>query len=246
MSPVEGWLFRKTDLHIHTPQSTCYSEPEATAEQIVAAALDAHLEVVAITDHNTVEAVDAVRQIGAEQGLFVFPGVELTTKGGHFICLFELDTPVDRLREFLDDVGIAREGWGDAATMSTLATEEAMARAEEWGGLVIAAHVERWPSGFLKTNEPRQAKMQIHSSQHLSALEITIPQDKGLWNSGRVRNYPKKYACIQGSDAHAVGEIGRRPVYIYMDVVGLEALRAAFSDYQTRIYFPDELALSEQ
>ncbi|MBI3040194.1 MAG: hypothetical protein HYY80_00795, partial [Chloroflexi bacterium] len=66
-----------------------------------------------------------------------------------------------------------------------------------------------------------------------------------LWNSGQVRDYPKKYACIQASDAHALGHIGRRPVYIQMEKVGLPGLRSAFLNYEAKIIFPDELSVSQ-
>jgi predicted metal-dependent phosphoesterase TrpH len=223
----------------------CYGEQSVTPEQIVDAALASGLDVIAITDHNTVEAIDDIRQVAARKGLFVFPGIELSLKGGHVIALFEMDTPVERLQDFLDYVGVAREGWGDAATTVSNGIEEVFQKIEERGGIAIAAHIERWPSGFLETNEPRPVKMRIHSSKYLSALEITVPQNKSLWNAGQVRNYPKKYACIQGSDAHALSDIGRRPVYIQMEGVGLEALRSAFVDYETKIVFPDEFLLSQ-
>ena len=240
MNDDQGTAFRKLDLHIHTPKSTCYSEPSVTPEQIVDAAKSAGLEVMAITDHNTVEAIDGIRRLAEEKGLFVFPGVELSTNGGHFIALFELATPVERLVDFLGYVGIDREVWGDAATMADGDVDEVLRKIEERGGLAIAAHIERWPSGFLQTNEPRRVKAMIHGSQYLSALEITIPQNKGLWNAGQVRGYPKKYACIQGSDAHALDEVGRRPVYIQMERVGLAALHSVFVDYEDGIVFPHQ------
>lgn len=230
---------------MHTPKSMCYSEQSSTPEQIVDAALATGLEIIAITDHNTVEAIGDIRQVAGRKGLLVFPGIELSAKGGHVIALFELDTPVERLQDFLDYVGIAREGWGDAATTAGSGIEEVFQKIEERGGIAIAAHIERWPSGFLETNEPRRVKMRIHSNKYLSALEITVPQSKNLWNTGQVRGYPKKYACIQGSDAHALNEIGRRPVYIQMERVGLAALRSAFLDYEAKIVFPDELPLSQ-
>ncbi len=230
---------------MHTPKSMCYGEQSVTPEQIVDAALASSLEVIAITDHNTVEAIDDIRQIAAKKGLFVFPGIELSTKGGHVIALFELDTPVERLQEFLNYVGITREGWGDAATMASNGAEEVFQKIEERGGVAIAAHIERWPSGFLETNESRLVKMRTHGSKYLSALEITVPQNKNLWNAGQMRDYSKKYACIQGSDAHALSNIGRRPVYIQMDTVGLQALRSAFLDYEAKIVFPDELSMSQ-
>ena len=223
----------------------CYGDPSVTPEQIVEAAKVAGLDVIAVTDHNTAEGIARVRQIGTEKGLFVFPGIELSTKGGHVIALFELDTPVEPLRDLLDYIGFTREDWGDGTMMTGLGTEEVFKRIAERGGIAIAAHIERWPSGFLKTNESRRAKIKIHNSRYLSALEITVRQDKSLWNNGLVRNYHKKYACIQGSDAHALDEIGRRPVYIQMEKVSLESLRSAFLDYETKILFPDELPLGE-
>lgn len=242
MGSATSLAFRKVDLHVHTPKSLCYSEPSATVEQMIDAALAAGLEVIAITDHNTVEAIDSIRQVAGEKGLFVFPGIELSAKGGHVMAIFELDTPLEPLRDFLDYIGVAREGWGDAATMASGGMEEVFQKIEERGGIAIAAHIERWPSGFLETNEPRKVKMGIHSSKYLSALEVTIAQNKSLWNAGQMRGYPKKYACIQGSDAHSLADIGRRPVYIQMERVSLEALRSALLDYEARIVFPDELS----
>ena len=60
-----------------------------------------------------------------------------------------------------------------------------------------------------------------------------------------MRDFPRKHACIQGSDAHEPDEIGRRPVYIKMEQVNLEALRSAFRNYETKIIFPDELPLGK-
>jgi len=245
MSGVKDIAFRKVDLHIHTPKSMCYGEQSVTLEQIIDAALATGLEAIAITDHNTVEAIDDVREVAREKGLLVFPGIELSAKGGHVIAIFELDTPVERLEDFLDYVEVVRERWGDATIMVGDGIEEVFRKIEERGGIAIAAHIERWPSGFLETNEPRRVKMRIHSSKYLSALEITVPQNRSIWNAGQRRGYHKKYACIQGSDAHALDEIGRRPVYIQMERVNLEALQLAFLDYETKIMFPDELPSDE-
>ncbi len=245
MSSVTCLAFKKVDLHVHTPKSVCYSEESSTPEQIVNAALTSGLEAIAITDHNTVEAIDAIRQAAGNNSLFVFPGIELSTKGGHVIAIFELDTPIERLRDFLDYVGVTREGWGDAATMASSGIEEVFKKIEERGGIAIAAHIDRWPSGFLETNEPRQVKMRIHNNKYLSALEITVPKSRKLWSAGEMHGYPKKYACIQGSDAHALSQIGRRPIYIQMERVGLEALRLAFLDWKAKIVFPDELPMSK-
>jgi predicted metal-dependent phosphoesterase TrpH len=212
-----------------------------TPEQITDAALVAGLDAIAITDHNSVEAIDDMRQAAYEKGLSIFPGVELSTVGGHILAMFSLDTPMEELRNFLVHVGLDRHQWGDAINIADGDTEEVLQKIVEWGGLAIAAHVERWPSGFLETNQARQVKMAIHASNYLGALEITIPQNKSQWNAGAMRGYPKKRACIQGSDAHNLEEIGRRPLYVRMESITLDALRKAIQDYETSIYFPEEL-----
>ncbi len=245
MNTAHGASFRKVDLHVHTPESVCYNDDSVTPEQIVEAALAIGLEAIGVTDHNTVAAIDGIRQVAGKRDLFVFPGVELTTKGGHILAIFEPDAPVERLEAFLDHIGISREGWGDAATMVGIGMEETFRKIDEWGGMAIAAHIERWPSGFLETNEPRKIKVRTHSNQYLSALEITIPQNKSSWNAGQMRGYPKKYACVQGSDAHALDDIGRRPVYIQMEEVGLDGLRLAFREYEARIVFNNEVGPSK-
>jgi PHP family Zn ribbon phosphoesterase len=242
VSKMKSSSFRKVDLHIHTPKSECYNNKSIIPEQIVEVAMTNSLEAIAITDHNTVEAVEDIRKIARKNGLFVFPGVELSTKSGHVIAIFELDTPVEKLEDFLDYTGIARKKRGDAHILTDGGMVEVFQKIDERGAIAIAAHIDRWPSGFLETNESRKVKKEIHSSNYLSALEITIPQNKQAWNNGQVRDFPKRYACIQGSDAHDLNEIARRPVYIEMETVGLEALKRAFIEYETKILFPDEFS----
>jgi predicted metal-dependent phosphoesterase TrpH len=233
--------FRKIDLHVHTPKSACFGDTSVTPEQIIDAALAAGLEAIAITDHNSAEATDDMRRAATGKGLAIFPGIELSTVGGHIVALFPLDTTLAELRDFLNYAGLEQQQWGDSINVTSGDTEEALRKIDERGGLAIAAHVERWPSGFLETLQPRAVKMAIHASDYLSALEITIPRNKIRWNAGTVRGYPRKRACTQGSDAHALGEIGRRPVYIRMESVSLDALREAIRDYDTAIRFPEEL-----
>ena len=217
-----------------------------TADSIVEAALAAGLEAIAITDHNTAEGIEDIGRAASGKGLCVFPGIELSTAGGHILALFHPDTRIEELREFLDYIGVDREGWGDAITVAGGNTVGVLEKIEERGGLAIAAHVERWPSGFLETNRPRQVKRAIHGSHHLCALEITVPQNKGSWNAGKMRGYPRPRACIQGSDAHALEEIGRRPVYMRMSEISLAAVRAALRECETEVAFPGEGCLCDR
>jgi hypothetical protein len=48
-----GNQWYKCDLHLHTPESKCFVDRSVTAKEWVQACLDEHLEVVAVTDHNS-------------------------------------------------------------------------------------------------------------------------------------------------------------------------------------------------
>lgn len=235
--------FIKADFHIHTPESKCYSDPLTTSEQVVESALAAGLVAIAITDHNSVYGLDSIRELGAKKGLTVFPGMELSARGGHVLALFDPEATIPWLDQLLDYLGVSPGGKGDATIPLQDWIEDVFRKVDEWGGISIAAHIDRWPSGFLETPEHLKVKASIHNNQHLSALEITQPQRKGLWNKGQVRGYPKGYACIQGSDAHTPYEIGRRPIYLRLPSLDLKGLRLAFKDYESRVKFPDELAV---
>jgi hypothetical protein len=82
-------MTRRYDLQVHTDASPCArSSPEA----VVAAAVEAGLDGVAVTDHDTVANVAAVRE-HAPSDLAVVPGVEVTTTQGHLLALGVEDTP---------------------------------------------------------------------------------------------------------------------------------------------------------
>ncbi len=76
---VPGEVLRPTDavdLHLHTLASDGFWTPEA-----LVAHLDEHgFRVVAVCDHDTQRAVLEAMRLGAERGIRVIPGVEVTTR----------------------------------------------------------------------------------------------------------------------------------------------------------------------
>src|SRR5437899_2267193 len=136
--------FRRIDLHIHTPLSACYIDtmrPEAgrhtTPEDIVAAALAAGLDAIAVTDHNGAEMVDAVRSVAQDRGLTVFPGTELSTRGGHLLAIFDVDVDVQVIRDLLGVIGLQSDHWGDGFQRSEVWLDEVMREIDARGGLAI-------------------------------------------------------------------------------------------------------------
>lgn len=64
------------DLHLHTASS----DGTYTPVELVSKALDAGLSCIALTDHDTVDAVESTINLGNERGLEVLSGIELSAE----------------------------------------------------------------------------------------------------------------------------------------------------------------------
>jgi ABC-type lipoprotein export system ATPase subunit len=89
-----GSLWRKWDLHFHTPASFDYADGSVTNADIVAGLRAAGVSVVAITDHHTIDVArfEELRRLGGNDLTF-FPGIELRCELGgreaiHYIGIF--------------------------------------------------------------------------------------------------------------------------------------------------------------
>jgi predicted metal-dependent phosphoesterase TrpH len=240
--------FKKLDLHIHTSFSACYIDhirPElgrhTEPAEILAAAEQAGLDAIAVTDHNGGEVIDEMRALARGSSVTIIPGTEISTRGGHCLALFDVDTPVDVIRDLMLAIDLPEEVWGDGFRRTERWMDEVFEQIAARGGLAIAAHVDREPRGFLFSDERPSDKLRIYNSPHLAALEITDPKFKQRYTTGADPRYRTPRACVQDSDAHAPEEVGRRPTFYRIDEITLPALRAAIADYQNSIVFPWEL-----
>lgn len=100
----------RADLHIHTLASDGTSSVEAILEHVEAAT---ELDVIAITDHDRIDAALAARALARERGyrFEVVVGEEVTTLGGHLLALF-ITERVPPLRSLRSTIGIVHEQGG--------------------------------------------------------------------------------------------------------------------------------------
>ncbi|MBG9979605.1 CehA/McbA family metallohydrolase [Facklamia sp. DSM 111018] len=77
-----SWTFAKAELHAHT----IHSDADQTAEEIMTEAQARALDWLAITDHNTITAIDEIQINDYYQtDVQLIPGLEFTTFYGHFL-----------------------------------------------------------------------------------------------------------------------------------------------------------------
>jgi hypothetical protein len=104
---VEEGSFLKADLHTHTTAS----DGTVTPAGLVALALDRAIDVLAITDHDSVEGLPAAEQAAKGCPLMLVPGVELSAvhdgRDVHVLGYF-IDAEDPRLLGHLTDLRAAR------------------------------------------------------------------------------------------------------------------------------------------
>ena len=198
--PQRKWY--KADLHLHSPASRDYEEPGVTYLEWLRKVVDQGLEIVAITDHNTVAGIGAIRreldwltqlelqgrltpderqrlnewrELGNQ--VVVFPGFEFTaTFGFHILAIFPPETSIRQLEHILLSMKVpaAKLDEGSTETGATIDVLTAYRMIHDAGGLVIAAHANS-THGVAMRNFPfgGQTKIAYTQDPNLDAMEVT-------------------------------------------------------------------------
>jgi Schlafen, AlbA_2 len=196
------------DIHIHTPASVDYQQPEVSYLEVLQRAEARNLDIIAFTDHNSVagyrkmqqeiqqlEFLEKLGRLLPEEKLklgeyrrlmakiLVIPGIEFTaTFGFHILGLFPPDKPLRDIEHLLMDLNIPSEqlDGGSATVGATTDVLTAYRFIAEAGGLVIAAHANS-SNGVAMRGFPLggQTKIAYTQDPNLHALEVTDLEQKG-------------------------------------------------------------------
>ena len=175
----------RADLHVHTLASDGTAGVTDILEHVER---NTELDVIAITDHERIDAAVAARAIARDRGLRfeVIVGEEVTTLGGHLLALW-IESPIKPFRTMRQSIG----------------------EIHDQGGIAIPAHplvpyplcAQGWVLRRLLADEPRYRP---------DALEAFNPTTLGKpWHS-RVVRFARQHeiARVGNSDAHDLQSIG--------------------------------------
>ncbi|HET7676491.1 MAG TPA: PHP domain-containing protein [Candidatus Limnocylindrales bacterium] len=177
----------QADLHIHTLASDGTAGVEEILEHVEHATA---LDVIAITDHERIDAAVAARELARRRGLGVevVVGEEVTTLGGHLLALF-IEAPIRPLRSLR---------WTIAAV-------------HEQGGLAVPAH-PLVPVPLCATGRAlRRLLSDPDLTVHPDALEVLNPTTAGRPWHPRVVDFAARHGLpgLGNSDAHHPEQIGQ-------------------------------------
>lgn len=142
----KGTRWLKCDLHLHTTESNCFKDQTVTPEQWIQRAIEQGLDCIAVTDHNSGNAIDQIKQAALGTGLVVFPGVEITcdTSKIHLLILFDVEKDSTYVNDFLIRCGINRLEFANANAFTSKNIFDVAEIANKEGALIIPAHIDEY------------------------------------------------------------------------------------------------------
>lgn len=208
------------DLHIHTVASPC-GDVLMTPNNIVNMSLLKGLNIIAITDHQTVANCEAVMKVGSKKGLYVVPGMEIECmEEFHLIALFRnLETAREMegwLRRYMLPIPNRVAVFGHQYVMNEqdecideieqmlliaaqISAGDIIKKALSLKAVIYPAHIDRKSYSILSN----LGSIPIEYAFHI--LEIS----KNVIYKEYIKKY-NNYTVIQSSDAHYLGDIAER------------------------------------
>jgi hypothetical protein len=198
----------KMDLHLHTPASADWHEPGVSYLELLHKAEMQGLDIIAVTDHNTIagcaalqadiEQLQLLERLGRIQpdeqrqleeyrrignNILVLPGFEFTaTLGFHILAVFPPQTSIRELEHLLMELNVPAERLDEGATEVGATTDVLTAYRviDEAGGLVIAAHANSTHGVAMRGLDfGGQTRIAFTQDRHLHALEVTDLEKQG-------------------------------------------------------------------
>jgi len=247
---MPGLQFYKLDLHTHTPASGCYLHKHHTPEQIVQVALEKGLAAIAITDHNTAEWIDRMKEAAQDTDLVIFPGVEVSmNEGFHLVALFDPSADQKHVESLLGAIDIKPDEYSKSEALCTKSTYEVVDKIHERGGLAVLAHIDAPKGAFFEQAHQKddgRIRVPVNCSKlfneaNYDAVECihgTLPE--GFDEAHQLKRFPTVYQASDNPDPeeptrHSFDGLGALHSWFKLDQIDLEGLRQCFADPEVRI-----------
>jgi PHP family Zn ribbon phosphoesterase len=238
----------KADLHVHTCLSPC-ADILMSPRRIVTEVLRHQIDIIAITDHNSMANAAAVTRAAARSGIVVLPGMEVCTREEiHVLGIFdnlaaaqELGSCVYEHLNGVNDPDVF--GWQVVANevdeverfeeklligATDLSIDEVVDTIHRLNGMAVAAHIDRegfgiiGQLGFIPETLPLDA---LEISGHTSDEEAV----------DRYGEYAR-YSFVRNSDAHAPEQLGVNTTQYFLEAATLEEIMKAVGHRDGRTF----------
>ncbi|MEA3316361.1 MAG: PHP domain-containing protein [Bacteroidota bacterium] len=212
----------KADLHTHTVLSPC-GDLEMSPLNIIKRAKEKEIDIIGITDHNSTKQCAVLKEVGADFGVFVLSGAEITTKEEvHCLTFFENEKYLSEFQKFIEihmlDINNDVNKFGYQCvvdrndniieqeeklliTALDVGISEVEKKVHQLNGLFIPAHIDRLNNSLLANLGFLPLDLAV------DALEIS--KNVSYSEFIEANNYLKEKTFVQDSDAHFIDDIAK-------------------------------------
>ena len=145
-------MYKKGDFHIHSTAS----DGNLNSLEIINLAKKKGLDIISITDHNTMDSVYEAMKIGKKKGVYVIPGVEISSMYNgehiHILCYFKDDIVNNKLfyeilnlirKKEIKDIRMFLNSNLNRKKDKFLTPEETITLVSRFNGICVLAHPVR-------------------------------------------------------------------------------------------------------
>ena len=220
MNDPRGSVWRKWDLHFHTPSSYDYGNKSRTNQEIIEAIAQNGLSVVAITDHHNIDIdrISEMKSLGEANKITILPGIEMRTdKGGseaiHIIGIFgegsEIGSIWEKIKGKLELTKVDLDKKGDEKISCNL--EKTCDLIHELGG-VVSIHAGKKKNSLENITNTLSYKeaIKLDILQHIDIFEMGKESDIKEYQEKVFPNIPKHPPMIICSDNHDCASYGTK------------------------------------
>lgn len=215
--------------------------------RIVKEAKKKHIDILAITDHNSTRQCKVVIELGKKEGITVWGGAEINTREEvHCLALFDNETALDRFQEWLDcwlmPIKNRPDFFGDQVWVDEndqimgeekhlliasldRSMDQAYEAVNKMGGLFIPAHIDR------SSNSLSSQLGFVPGDIMADALEVSPMASQ---EEVEAKGWGKIKPLIAGSDAHWPDKLGTHITLAHMKNCGLKEFKKALKRENSR------------
>ncbi len=237
------------DLHIHSVLSPC-GDYHMAPGPILTQARQRKLDLIAITDHNSGENVQAFCDAFRHTGIGVLPGMEVTTaEEAHVLTFFDTIEMLtvwqaivyDALPPITNDeeafgVQVVVNAYNEVKYVhqrffsgaASLSIDTIVSQVHALGGLCIPAHVDK--PGFSVISQLGAIP------QELDIIAAEIYRTRSTQEARKIFPDLNRYSLIRGSDAHYLQDIGTAATTFFIKSPTIQELRNALLQQNGRSF----------
>ena len=228
-----GARWWKFDFHTHTPASD-FSDKNITHESWLRAFMDAGIDCVAITDHNSGGWIDDLKKVLKDiksknpdwyKPLYLFPGVEISVDGNvHILAIFGCDKDKSHIDELIGAIDYQGTK-GDTNGVTRKSIIDVVDEIAKRGGIPIPAHADT-KRGLFKLEG--QTLENVLKNEKIYAMEL---RDSNYQKHQLYIDKKLQWTEIIGSDVHDFSqETFGTFTWVKMDEPSIEGLKLALQD----------------